>query len=117
MSIENFVHRYSDQDSLSQKSIQWRLKGLFEASGLQGTRESNMAANSSSGPRIQPVHGKLTATVTKQERENTMRKVLLSMALAVVAPFAWGQVSETTTSTTTTEGNGTITEYTPGNAS
>ena len=88
----------------------------FEASGLQGTRESNMAANSSSGPRIQPVHGKLTATVTKQERENTMRKVLLSMALAVVAPFAWGQVSETTTSTTTTEGNGTITEYTPGNA-
>ena len=88
----------------------------FEASGLQGTRESNMAANSSSGPRIQPVHGKLTATVTKQERENTMRKVLLSMALAVVAPFAWGQVSETTTSTTTTEGNGTITEYTPGSA-
>jgi len=42
-----------------------------------------------------------------------MRKVLLSIALAVVAPFAWGQVSETTT-TTTTEGNGTITEYTPG---
>src|SRR6266849_6448186 len=45
-----------------------------------------------------------------------MRKVLLSMALAVVAPFAWGQVSETTTTTTTTEGNGTITEYTPGSA-
>src|SRR5438132_3784537 len=42
-----------------------------------------------------------------------MRKVLLSIALAVVAPFAWGQVSETTT-TTTTEGSGTITEYTPG---
>src|SRR2546430_14621642 len=75
-----------------------------------------MAANSSPGPRIQPAHGKLTATVTKQERENTMRKVLLSMALAVMAPFAWGQVSETTTSTTTTEGNGTITEYTPGSA-
>ncbi len=36
------------------------------------------------------------------------------MALAIVAPFAWGQVSETTTTTTTTEGNGTITEYTPG---
>ncbi len=45
-----------------------------------------------------------------------MRKMLLSMALAVVAPFAWGQVSETTTTTTTTEGNGTITEYTPGSA-
>jgi hypothetical protein len=88
---------------------------LFEASGLQRTRESNMAANSSSGPGIQPVHGKLTATAIKQERE-IMKKTLLSMALAVVAPFAWGQVSETTTTTTTTEGNGTITEYTPGSA-
>jgi hypothetical protein len=43
-----------------------------------------------------------------------MRKMLLTIALAVVAPFAWGQVSETTTTTTTTEGSGTITEYTPG---
>jgi hypothetical protein len=43
-----------------------------------------------------------------------MRKMLLTIALAVVAPFAWGQVSGTTTTTTTTEGNGTITEYTPG---
>ena len=43
-----------------------------------------------------------------------MRKMLLTIALAVVAPFAWGQVSETTTTTTTTGGNGTITEYTPG---
>src|SRR5882672_1094159 len=50
-----------------------------------------------------------------KEREN-MRKMFLSIALAVVAPFAWGQVSETTTTTTTTEGNGTITEYTPGSA-
>jgi hypothetical protein len=48
-----------------------------------------------------------------KERE-IMRKMLLTIALAVVAPFAWGQVSETTTTTTTTEGNGTITEYTPG---
>lgn len=46
-----------------------------------------------------------------------MKKMLLSMALAVVAPFAWGQVSETsTTTTTTTDANGTITEYTPGSA-
>ena len=45
-----------------------------------------------------------------------MKKMLLSIALAVVAPFAWGQVSETTTTTTTTEGNGTITEYIPGSA-
>ena len=43
-----------------------------------------------------------------------MKKVLLSIGLAVVAPFAWGQVSETTTTTTTTDANGTITEYTPG---
>ena len=42
-----------------------------------------------------------------------MKKMFLTIALAVVAPFAWGQVSETTT-TTTTEGSGTITSYTPG---
>ena len=45
-----------------------------------------------------------------------MKKVLLSIALAAAAPFAWAQVSETTTMTTTTEGNGTITEFTPGSA-
>src|ERR671930_813590 len=45
-----------------------------------------------------------------------MRKILLSIVLAVVAPFAWGQVSETTTTTTTTDASGTITEYTPGSA-
>src|SRR3982075_3888470 len=44
----------------------------------------------------------------------TMKKTLLSIALAVVAPFAWGQTSSTTTTTTTTDGGGTITEYTPG---
>ena len=43
-----------------------------------------------------------------------MKKTLLSMALAVVAPFAWAQTSSTTTTTTTTDGGGTITEYTPG---
>ena len=44
-----------------------------------------------------------------------MKKTLLSIALAVVAPFAWGQTSSTTTTTTTTtEGGGTITDYTPG---
>src|SRR5215471_13467568 len=47
-----------------------------------------------------------------------MKKVLLSIALAVVASFAWGQVPEreSTTTTTTTDANGTITEYTPGSA-
>jgi hypothetical protein len=45
-----------------------------------------------------------------------MKKVMLSIALAVVAPFAWGQVSETTTTTTTTEGSGTITEFSPGSS-
>jgi hypothetical protein len=42
-----------------------------------------------------------------------MKRIVLSIALAVTAPFAWAQVSETTT-TTTTQGSGTITEYTPG---
>jgi len=42
-----------------------------------------------------------------------MKKTLLSIALALVAPFAWAQTSSTTTTTTTT-GGGTITEYTPG---
>ena len=44
-----------------------------------------------------------------------MKKTLLSITLALVAPFAWAQTSTTsTTTTTTTEGGGTITEYTPG---
>jgi len=60
-----------------------------------------------------------------------MKKALLSIALAMVVPFAWGQSTRqplmktqdvpqqrttTTTATATTEANGTITEYTPGNA-
>jgi len=43
-----------------------------------------------------------------------VKKTILSVALALVAPFAWAQTSSTTTTTTTTEGGGTITEYTPG---
>jgi len=62
-----------------------------------------------------------------------MKKILLIIAVAVVASFAWGQTTRqplmktqdvpqqsqqrtTTTATTTTEANGTITEYTPGSA-
>lgn len=61
-----------------------------------------------------------------------MKKMLLSIGLAAVASFAWGQTTRqplmnerqvpqqpqrtTTTTTTTTEGTGTITEYTPGSA-
>jgi hypothetical protein len=61
-----------------------------------------------------------------------MKKMLLSIALAAVASFAWGQTTRqplmnetqvpqqpqraTTTTTTTTEGTGTITEYAPGSA-
>jgi hypothetical protein len=54
----------------------------------------------------------------KQRGRETMNKVILSMALAIAAPFAWAQTSETTssTTTTTTEGSGTITEFTPGSA-
>ncbi len=44
-----------------------------------------------------------------------MKKTLLSIALAAVAPIAFAQTStESTTTTTTTEGAGTITEYSPG---
>jgi hypothetical protein len=68
------------------------------------------------GPNVNRNTGDLLSQQLKQERE-MMKKMLLSMALAVVAPFAWGQVSETnTTTTTTTDANGTITEYTPGSA-
>jgi hypothetical protein len=61
-----------------------------------------------------------------------MKKILLIIAVAVVASFAWGQNTRqplmntrdvpqqsrqrTTTTTTSTEANGTITEYTPGSA-
>jgi hypothetical protein len=47
-------------------------------------------------------------------RKGTIKKTLLSIALALVAPFAWAQTNTTSTTTTTTEGGGTITEYTPG---
>jgi len=57
-----------------------------------------------------------------------MKKMFLSIALAVVASFAWGQTLRqplmktqdvpqqrtTTTTTSTTEGTGTITEFTAG---
>ena len=56
-----------------------------------------------------------------------MKKMLLSMVLAVVASLAWGQTTRqplmktqdvpqqrTTTTTSTTEGTGTVTEFTPG---
>ena len=44
-----------------------------------------------------------------------MKKTLLSIALAAVAPLAFAQTSSTTTTTTsTTTGMGTITEFTPG---
>jgi hypothetical protein len=63
-----------------------------------------------------------------------MKKMLLSIALAIVATFAWGQTTRqplmnereaplqqqrqttTTKTTSTTEATGTITEYTPGSA-
>jgi len=56
-----------------------------------------------------------------------MKKMVLSIALALVASFAWGQTTRqplmktqdvpqrtTTTTTSTTEGTGTVTEFTPG---
>ena len=43
-----------------------------------------------------------------------MKKIILSLAVALAAPFAWSQVSETTT--TTTDAGGTITTFTPGSS-
>jgi hypothetical protein len=43
-----------------------------------------------------------------------MKKQLLTIAFACVAPFAFAQTTTTTTQTTTTEDSGTITTYTPG---
>ena len=54
-----------------------------------------------------------------------MKKVLLSIALASVTAWAWGQMprqpqpqlpQRVPQTTTTTDANGTITEFTPGNA-
>src|SRR2546423_1431406 len=50
----------------------------------------------------------------RNRKGNDMKKTILSIALAFVAPFAWAQTSTTSTTTTTTESDGTITEYTPG---
>ena len=45
-----------------------------------------------------------------------MKKQFLTVAFALIAPFAFAQTSatSTTTTTTTTEGTGVITTYTPG---
>jgi hypothetical protein len=62
------------------------------------------------------------------KKEENMKKMLLSIVLAVVASFAWGQTTRqplmktqdvpqqrtATTTTSTTEGTGTVTEFTPG---
>jgi hypothetical protein len=77
--------------------------------------------------------GTLISAVIQPRRGKIMKKMLLSIALVVVASVAWGQTTrqplmnerqvpqqqpqrQTTTTTTTTEGNGTITEYIPGSA-
>ena len=48
------------------------------------------------------------------EQRETMKKTIVSIALALAAPIAWAQTTSETTTTTTTTGGGTITEYTPG---
>jgi hypothetical protein len=75
---------------------------------------------------------KFIIAATKITEEEIMKKMLLTIALAVVASFAWGQTlrqplmktqdvpkqpqKTTTTTTTATEDTGTITQYTPGSA-
>jgi len=72
----------------------------------------------------------IVAAATQKKKGEKMKKVLLSIALAMVSSLAWGQTTRqplmnerqvpqqqtTTTTTTTTEGTGTITEFTPGSA-
>jgi hypothetical protein len=67
----------------------------FESSNLDGNEGENGCRNSSN-------------------KGKNIKKLVLSIALAFVAPFAWAQVSETITTTTTTDASGMITEYTPG---
>jgi hypothetical protein len=43
-----------------------------------------------------------------------MKKLLLSLACAALAPLALAQTATTTTTTTYSDGTGTITEFTPG---
>jgi hypothetical protein len=70
----------------------------------------------------------LINAATQLRRGEIMKKLLLSIALTMVASVAWGQTTRqplmnvqqvpqqrtTTATTTTTEGSGTITEFSPG---
>src|SRR5689334_21160296 len=52
----------------------------------------------------------------KTIKQETMKHIIISITLALAAPFIWAQTTTTTekTVTTTTTGTGTITEYEPG---
>jgi hypothetical protein len=104
-------------------------KKLIETSGSESAYELYQRRNSS--PRLKRLgYRGIIAAATQQKKGEKMKKVLLSIALAMVASLAWGQTTRqplmnerqvpqqqtTTTTTTTTEGTGTITEYTPGSA-
>src|SRR5262249_22668722 len=74
-------------------------------------RDSCTPRESSEGASLPSVQN------SKQRRTSIhMKKALLSITLAVVAPLAWGQVSQTTKTTATADASGTITEYKPGSA-
>jgi hypothetical protein len=45
-----------------------------------------------------------------------MKRTILALAIAAVAPFAFAEPVSSTTTTTTTVGEGQITEYTPGSS-
>jgi hypothetical protein len=85
---------------------------FFEPSNSDGTEDGYHCRNST-------------------EKGEKMKRMLFSIALAVVASVAWGQTTRqplmktqdvpqrqqtTSTTTTTTEGSGTITEFSPGSA-
>ena len=86
------------------------------------------------GPaRLKRVKRTLITGRNSTKKGEMMKKMLLSIALAIVTSLAWGQTlrqplmkqeqvpqqpppRNTTTTTTTTAGSGTITEYAPGSA-
>jgi len=82
---------------------------------MQGASESNMAASSSARPKFNRYNGKLSPKQLNNE-ERIHEENALKHGVGSCGPFAWGQVSETPQRRTTTEGNGTITDYTPGSA-
>jgi hypothetical protein len=100
---------------------------------VEAAPESSLAARMRTPLNFTWEERMLIVAAANQEGK-IMKKILLSIALAIVASLAWGQTTRqplmnerevprqpqrqttTTQTTSTTEATGTITEYTPGSA-